>query len=92
MAIFLERPLSGGTQVVHKFDNGFGASVVQHQFSYGGDDGLFELGVIKFREDDKWDLCYETEVTDDVIGYLDEDDVQSLLTRIEELNTQGESN
>jgi hypothetical protein len=91
MAIFLSRSLNGGSQVVYKFDNGFGASVVQHQFSYGGDEGLFELGVVKFKGA-SCSPCYETEVTDDVLGYLDEDDVQSLLTRIEELNTQGESN
>lgn len=85
MSIYLERSLNGGSQVLHKFDNGFGASVVQHEFSYGGDEGLYELGVIKFESKDEWHLNYSTEVTDDVLGYLTEEDVQDLLTKIEQL-------
>lgn len=84
MSIFLERSINGGSQVIYKFDNGFGASVVQHDFSYGSEDGLSELAVLKFNGDE-WDLTYDTEITDDVIGYLTEDDVQELLTRIEKL-------
>lgn len=84
MSIFLERSINGGSQVIYKFDNGFGASVVQHNFSYGSEDGLSELAVLKFNGDE-WGLTYDTEITDDVIGYLTEDDVQELLTRIEKL-------
>ena len=57
------------------FDNGFGASVVKHDFSYGGKDGLYELAVI----DKKGDLTYSTPITDDVVGYLNEDEVTGLL-------------
>lgn len=84
MSIFLERSINGGSQVIHKFENGFGASVVQHEFSYGSEDGLSELAVIKFDGDD-WDIDYSTEITDDVIGYLTEEDVEDLLVRIEKL-------
>lgn len=84
MSIFLERSINGGSQVIHKFDNDFGASVVQHNFSYGSEDGLSELAVLKFNGDE-WDLTYDTEITDDVIGYLTEDDVKELLIRIEKL-------
>lgn len=88
MGIYLERSLNGGSQVVHKFDNGFGASVVQHEFSYGGDEGLFELGVIKFESEDEWHLNYSTSVTDDVIGHLTEEDVEDLLAKIEQLESK----
>ena len=84
MSIFLERSINGGSQVIHKFENGFGASVVQHEFSYGSEDGLSELAVLKFDGDD-WDIDYSTEITDDVIGYLTEEDVQDLLVQIEKL-------
>lgn len=84
MSIFLERSINGGSQVIYKFDNGFGASVVQHDFSYGSEDGLSELAVLKFNGDE-WNLTYDTEITDDVIGYLTEDDVKELLIRIEKL-------
>ena len=63
------------------FDNGFGASVVKHDFSYGGKDGLYELAVI----DTKGDLTYSTPVTSDVEGYLSEDDVTKLLEQIQQL-------
>lgn len=80
----IERQLNGGIQKVYRFENGFGASVVQHQFSYGGDRGQWELGVIKFVGDD-WGLNYETEITDDVLGYLEWREVEELLDRINAL-------
>lgn len=89
MSIFLERSINGGSQVIHKFENGYGASVVQHEFSYGGDEGLYELAVLAFNGDN-WDLTYDTEITDDVIGYLSDEDVQDLLKQIENLEKQNE--
>ena len=83
--ILIQRPMRDGTQVVYKFENGYGASVVCHEFSYGGDEGLKELAVIKFYEGDKWHLCYETEITDDVLGHLTDEDVADLLVQIEAL-------
>lgn len=87
MAILIERPLNGGTQVVHRFDNNYGASVINHSFSYGHERGLFELAVLKFDGDGVGDyhLDYDTPITDDVIGHLTEEDVQLYLTRIEAL-------
>lgn len=76
-----ERPLNGGTQKVYRFDNGFGASVVQHQYSYGGNRGLWELAVIEFGGDN-WDITYDTDITNDVLGYLEWCEVESCLDRI----------
>ena len=69
-----------GVQARIIFENGYGASVVKHNFSYGGKDGLYELAVTK---DD--DLCYDTSVTNDVEGYLSPDDVTELLKKIQSL-------
>lgn len=88
MSIFLEHSILGGSQVIYKFDNGYGASVVQHAFSYGSEDDLSELAVLKFNGDE-WDFTYDTEITGDVIGYLTEEDVQELLTQIEKLEKQN---
>lgn len=41
---------------------------------------LNELAVLKHGE-----LCYDTPITDDVIGYLTSDEVYELLDRIEQL-------
>ena len=35
--------VNGGVQHVYSFSNGYGASVVKHDFSYGGKQGLWEL-------------------------------------------------
>jgi hypothetical protein len=63
------------------FDNGYGASVVVGPYTYGGEDGLYELAVL--GSDGK--LCYDTPVTDDVEGYLSENDVTKLLEQIQSL-------
>jgi len=77
-------PMGVGTQTVYRFDNGYGASVVQTPYTYGGDRGLYELAVIKFNGED-FCLCYSTPITDDVIGHLSENEVDNLLTNIESL-------
>ena len=63
------------------FDNGYGASVVKHEFSYGGKDGLYELAVL----DKNGELTYETPITNDVIGYLREIDVTDVMEKIQQL-------
>ena len=63
------------------FDNGYGASVVKNDFSYGGKDGLYELAVL----DKNGDVTYNTPVTNDVEGYLGEEDVTQLLEQIQQL-------
>ena len=63
------------------FDNGYGASVVVGPYTYGGEDGLYELGVL--GKDKK--LTYDTPVTEDVKGYLSEEDVTKLLEQIQKL-------
>lgn len=79
-------PLLYGVQYVFKFENGYGASIVKHDYSYGGSGDLWELAVIKWNEDGSdWDLNYDTCITDDVIGYLDDEAVRRLLERIKEL-------
>jgi hypothetical protein len=80
----MERPLNGGTQKIYRFDNGLGASVVQHNFSYGGDCGQWELAVLKF-EGEHWDLTYDTPITDDVLGRLEWAEVEGYLEQISAL-------
>jgi len=67
----------GGVQHVYRFPNGYGASVIQGTYTYGGPDGLWEVAVLKGEN-----LCYDTPITDDVLGYCDDDAVADLLVRI----------
>jgi len=70
----------------YKFDNGYGASVVCNDMSYGGKEGLFEIAVIKYNgKNDRGKICYDTPITNDVIGYLTKDEVESILKKIESL-------
>ncbi len=66
---------------IYVFDNGYGASVVKSCWSYGGRSGLWELAVLN----SEGELDYTTPITDDVIGYLTEKEVNKLLDKIEKL-------
>lgn len=80
------RELNGGHQVLLQFGNGYGASIVRGPHTYGGPDGLYEVAVIRFEgETGEWHLTYDTPVTDDVLGYLTEEDVARHLTEIHDL-------
>ena len=75
---------NGGVQSLVFFPNGYGASVVKHRFSYGNEDGLYELAVLEGNKE-KWGLCYSTHITSDVLGHLSEQDVENTLEKIEAL-------
>jgi hypothetical protein len=69
----------GGIQAIIKFDNGYGASIVRTEFTYGGRDGLYELAVL----DKHGHITYDTPITSDVIGYLEEGGVTKILEQIQ---------
>lgn len=79
------RALHGGIQYQFKFENSYGASVVKHDFSDGHQMNQWELGVIKWDDENNWDLYYCTPVTDDIVGYLTDEDVRDFLKQIKEL-------
>lgn len=78
-----QKSLNGGWQCLYRFDNGYGASVVNHSFSYGT-----ELAVLKWDGKD-FELTYDTPITGDVIGHLTESGVAELLERISNLTANG---
>jgi len=69
-----------GIQKLYQFPNGYGASVIKHKGSYGYDKGLWELAVLNEGE-----LCYDSEITGDVIGYLNDPQVDNILGQIARL-------
>jgi hypothetical protein len=76
---FKELPDMSGRYCRIMFENGFGASVICHKYSYGGKDGLYELAVL----DTEGEITYDTPITDDVIGYLTEEGVTAILAEIQ---------
>lgn len=79
------RPHLGGSQDIYKFPNGFGASVVRGPYSYGGSEGLWELAVL----DAEGQLTYTTEITSDVLGYLEAEEVEETLREVMHLSSSG---
>ena len=76
-----DAPFMVGKKARMHFDNGFGVSVVSHSYSYGGRDGLYEVAVLDSNDE----LTYDTPVTNDVIGYLTEEDVSNVMKQVQEL-------
>ena len=72
-------------QVVFKFPNDYGASLIQGRYTHGGDEGLFEIAVLTFTSDKDWEICYDTTITDDTLGYLTESEVYETLEQIYKL-------
>jgi hypothetical protein len=79
--------ISNGVQKVYKFPNGYGASVIKHNYSYGGREGLWELAVL----DKDGNLTYETPITSDVIGWLTDEEVDGVLSQINGLPSEEPS-
>ena len=79
-----EQRLHDGVQYMFRFDNGYGASVVKHFGSYGSNADLWERAVIKYTGE-RWHLTYDTDITDDVEGWLTDANVRDLLERIKNL-------
>lgn len=52
-------------------------SVIRSSITYGGDEGLFELAMLR---DDK--CVYDTCITDDVLGWLEVEDVLGVLEKV----------
>lgn len=78
-----------GIQYLFKFDNGYGGSVIKYNGSYGSKEDLWELAVVKYTDPDSVDqfvLVYDTDITDDVEGYLTDEDVVNLLSQIRDLS------
>ncbi len=71
---------AGATQARVQFENGYLASVISGALFNTSDDAPYELAVLLNGK-----CCYDTRITNDVEGYLNEDDVTALLQRIESL-------
>ena len=71
-----EREELGGVQKIFEFPNGYGASVVIHNFSYG-----LELALL----DADHNIIQHPDITNDVCGFLNVDTCNDILQKIAEL-------
>jgi hypothetical protein len=72
------------------YENGYGVSVISNEYSYGGREGLYELAVLK-GDEDNYELCYDTYITNDVIGYLTDSSVQNIIEQVKKLDKTPEA-
>jgi len=81
--VFEERPAyygKGETRAELYFDNGYGVSVITGASAYSNKDAPYELaimwagGIVRF-----------TGITDDVLGWLTEEDVTTYMIKVQEL-------
>jgi hypothetical protein len=80
---FEERPWMGMRARV-ACPNGYGVSVVLNSTSYGHEEGLFEAAVLADNR-----VCYDSGITDDVLGWQTPADITDLLAKVEALPTRG---
>ncbi len=77
----------GGVQYLFRFENGYGASLINHEGSYGN-----EIAVIEWMGAN-YDLTYSTPITNDVLGWLSPDEIEFTLDAIKALpSSRGEIN
>jgi hypothetical protein len=74
------------------FPNGYGVSVVRFKRpysdrgygSYTSNENEWEVAVITGTSDD-WELCYNTDITNDVLGHLTEGEVDWVMLQVQQL-------
>lgn len=67
------------------YPNGYGVSIISNEYSYGGRQGLYELAVLVGDRHD-FEVCYDTPITDDVLGYLTLDEANSIADEVSKLD------
>ena len=77
---FKPHTIGNGLQAVMHFDNNYGVSVVKFNGSYGYHQDLWEVAILY-----KDELTYNTDITDDVLGYQTEQDVTDVMKKVQEL-------
>lgn len=80
-------PIGNGLRAKMFFKNGYGVSVVRFKLMFGGygsytsNDKEWELAVIH-GDENKFDIVYNTPITDDVLGHLSADDVSEIMAKV----------
>ncbi len=83
----LQLPNNDAERYIKNFDNGYSTSVIKNNMSYGGKQGLYEIGV--FYEEVLVEVPGVTEEGDSVRGWLDFEEVIELMNKIEKLESKN---
>jgi len=86
--IFKKHPIALSGLEMHKdakqaemyFDNEYGVSVIIGKHFYSNGIDTYELAILY-----KGKLCYNTGITDDVMGYLTESEITQVMIKVQSL-------
>lgn len=81
--IFEQHPNGIGKRAKHKFKNGYMASVITGDVYFTSPDKPYEIAVMDKDEN----ITYDTPITGDVLGYLNEEEANKVLADIEALES-----
>jgi len=70
-----------GLHMIKRFENGYGVSIIQTQYSYGGKNEKYEMAVLNHGGG----ICYTSGITDDVLGHLTLEECDSYIHQVKEL-------
>lgn len=71
------------TQAIIEFKNGYGVSVVFGSCFYSNGIDSYEVAILH-----NGSLCYNTHITNDVIGYISSDEVTEIMKKVQLLKTK----
>ena len=74
------KPCYTGFQAIMEFNNGYGVSVLFGNMAYSNGIDTYELAVLENGY-----LCYDTPITDDVLGYITEEEVSKVMEKVQKL-------
>tara|TARA_B100001093_G_scaffold117544_1_gene109887 strand:+ start:42080 stop:42391 length:312 start_codon:yes stop_codon:yes gene_type:complete len=83
----LQLPNNDAERYIKNFDNGYSTSVIKNSVSYGGKQGLYEMGVM--YEGILTEVPGITVENDTVIGWLEFEEVIELMNKIENLESKN---
>jgi len=72
--------LGGGLRAEMSFENNYGVSVLFGTLFYSNGVDTYEVAILKDGE-----ITYDTDITDDVLGHLSEDEVTEVMKKVQEL-------
>ena len=80
---FRQHNAGEGSQGLIFFPGGYGLSVVRFKHPYSTryssytDDKTWEVAILKGTKE-QWEICYDTEITNDVLTYKTEEDINKM--------------
>ena len=93
---FRQHPTGEGSQGLIFFPGGYGLSVVRLKHPYSTryssytDDKTWEVAILKGTKN-HWEICYETELTNDVLTYQTEEDINRIIKHVVRLYDNGKN-